>query len=73
MAAGVGTVPLEAAAAIQCGSQHLRPVGEGTRQNRIGGTEQRRNRAEALPEINRQIDQWLKEAEREQPKWLKAM
>ena len=33
--------------------------------------EQRRHRAEVLPEVNRQIDEWLKELEVTRPKWLK--
>lgn len=32
---------------------------------------QRRHRAEVLPEVNRQIDAWLKDMEVKDPKWLK--
>lgn len=33
--------------------------------------DQRRHRAEVLPEVNRQIDEWLNELEGTRPKWLK--
>ena len=33
--------------------------------------QQRRRRAKMLPEVNRQIDGWLKDVEAREPEWLK--